>query len=335
MTQIKHKIKAFLDKNISSGYSVEFMDGDASLRSYARVYDGSKSCILMDASLDPQSMKSFLKVSDILCDSYSIPNIIASDHSFGLSLIEDLGDVSYTKLLKSDGDSEQEVYRYAVELLVDLHKMPAEKYHNKIDCYSTQMLLDEAVLILDWYYPFVMKRDISKKLRKEFVDILFFLLSLLHFKSECLVLRDYHADNLMWLKARSGIKKVGLLDYQDAVIGSYAYDLVSLLEDARRDVKDSVVSNMIDLYIKKSCLDRGQYMIDYNILGAQRNSKILGVFARKFLKNQDLRYLTFLPRVLKYLAQDLQHPALLPLKDWFFKADLLNSDALSKALEVA
>ena len=333
MSQQKNKIKKFLDKSIDSAYSIDFMEGDASLRSYARVRSKDKSFILMDSSLDRQSMTSFIKVTKLLSDGYSVPSIIASDYSCGLALIEDLGEESYTKLLYNNNTLEQELYQCAVELLVNLHKMPIDK-SCRVDHYSNDMLLDESVLLLDWYYPFIKKHEISKALRKEFIDIMLALLSNLNFQSHCLVLRDYHADNLMWIRERSDIKKVGLLDYQDAVIGSCAYDLVSLLEDARRDVSNNVAKQMIELYIDQSKVDRNQYMVDYSILGAQRNSKILGIFARKFLHDQNVRYLTFLPRVLSYLVKDLQHPVLSPLREWFLKVGLLNSESLSKALEV-
>jgi aminoglycoside/choline kinase family phosphotransferase len=137
------------------------------------------------------------------------------------------------------------------------------------------------------------------------------------------VLRDYHVDNLIWLDDRVGIKKVGLLDFQDAVMGSYAYDVVSLLEDARRTVTATVVDEMINYYLDRmKTLERRKFISDYKILGVQRACKIIGIFARKSVRDNDTRYLKHLPRVWGYIRQNIQHPMLMPVKLWFDKLKL-------------
>ncbi len=325
---IQDRVKKFVNGSLGSCRIVT-MEGDASLRSYCRVFDGKKSYILMDSSLDPQSMRSFLKVGNVLSGFYSAPKVLAIDSENHLALLEDLGEVSYTYLLERDQTHEAELYKHAVELLIDLHKRHMEI---KFDLYSNDLLLDEALLLIDWYYPLIMGKEISKALRREYIDLWLDVFSKIKLQKKCLVLRDYHADNLIWLQERGGVKKVGLLDFQDAVIGSVAYDMVSLLEDARRDVSAEVASEMIDLYIEGAKLDKVSFVVDYNIFGAQRNSKILGIFARKFVQDKDVRYLAFLPRVLAYLYNDLKHPALSLMMAWFVKAGLLDKAVLTKRL---
>lgn len=328
---IQDRIKNFVNKNLGADCRVIAMDGDASLRSYCRVFDGKESYILMDSSLDPESMRSFLKVGNALLGFYSVPKILAVDSQNHLALLEDLGEDSYTSLLKHDQKQEAELYKNAVELLVDLHGRHVDV---RFDSYSNDLLLDEVVLLVDWYYPLIMGKEISKTLRREYIDLWLEVFSKIRLQKKCLVLRDYHADNLIWLQDRSGVKRVGLLDFQDAVMGSVAYDLVSLLEDARRDVGSEVASEMIDLYIEGTKVDRESFVADYNILGAQRNSKILGVFARKFVQDKDVRYLAFLPRVLSYLCNDLKHSELSSMMEWFLKAGVLDRASLTRKLDV-
>jgi aminoglycoside/choline kinase family phosphotransferase len=132
-----------------------------------------------------------------------------------------------------------------------------------------------------------------------------------------MVCRHYHADNLMWLAERKAEQAVGLLDFQDALIGCPAYDLVSLLEDARRDVSPSLQKEMIEYYLSKSAIkDVQAFDTAYAVLGAQRNSKIVGIFARLAIRDTKPRYLGYLPRVWKHLEHDLSHPALAELKIW-------------------
>ncbi len=325
-------IKTFVSKHLSPEHDIISMAGDASLRSYSRIKHDKKSYILMDSSLDPESMRGFLKVGNVLSSGYSVPQVVAVDTDKHFAILEDLGDISYTKILQANKEMEKELYQHAVELLADLHGLSIDHKAHDLILYGDDLLLNEVLLLIDWYYPFLHGKEISDKLRKEFVDLWLGMFAKIHFKDHCLVLRDYHADNLMWLSNRKGIQKVGLLDFQDAVVGSYAYDLVSLLEDARRDVDSMVVAEMLNLYLNVASVEKDKFIVDYNILGAQRNSKILGIFVRKFIRDKDIRYLAFLPRVFAYLYNDLKHPVLKPIKDWFVKSGLLNEEYLTKTL---
>ena len=129
-------------------------------------------------------------------------------------------------------------------------------------------------------------------------------------------MRDYHAENLIWLPKRSAIKRVGLLDYQDALAGHPAYDLVSLLEDARRDTSSNLQKNMLDRYISKTELDAEEFVTAYNLLGAQRNIKIIGIFSRLSLRDKKSSYVNLIPRVWDHLMNNLNHKACSQLKQW-------------------
>jgi len=135
-------------------------------------------------------------------------------------------------------------------------------------------------------------------------------------------LRDYHSPNLIWLPERFGVARVGLLDYQDAVMGAPAYDLMSLLQDARRDVPENVETELYAYYWQQLehndiAYDREDFDIAYAILGAQRCTKILGIFARLADRDNKPAYLAHIPRVRAYLERNLQHPYLKDLKHWF------------------
>jgi aminoglycoside/choline kinase family phosphotransferase len=142
------------------------------------------------------------------------------------------------------------------------------------------------------------------------------LLAASSLQTNCFVHRDYHADNLMWLAARSGHAKIGLLDFQDALRGDAAYDVVSLLEDARRDVSPELAAKMRALYVAKSGVDASQFDAAYALLAAQRNAKIIGIFTRLAARDGKLHYLDFLPRVWRYFESDVTHPTLAPLAAW-------------------
>ena len=219
--------------------------------------------------------------------------------------MEDFGDGSYRKVLEKNTSSEEQIYQDAVDLLIELRKVEPPK---NLPVYDHKLLLREVMLFADWYLPNVTKKPLLDSQRKEFETCWLNLFSQLS-KPNMLVLRDYHSDNLMRLEENSGIKKVGLLDFQDAVIGVGAYDLVSLLEDARRDVDLSLQEKMLQHYIKKSNCDAKQYLLDYQILSLQRNIKIIGIFSRLAFRDNKQNYLNFLPRVFYYVNLRVEnHP---------------------------
>jgi aminoglycoside/choline kinase family phosphotransferase len=268
--------------------------------------------VLMDMPPGVLDLRPFLRAGRQLREwGLSAPQVLAADAEVGLALLEDLGDRSFSRALE-EGFNAALLYGAAIDLLVALqdrappHDLPA---------YDDAWLLREALLLIEWYAG-----DLEAGAIAEFRQIWLDLLPLARTCADCLVYVDYHADNLMWLPERRSHARVGLLDFQDARVGPPAYDLVSLLEDARRDVDPTLAEAMIRRYLAaRPELDPEALRAAYAILGAQRNSKILGLFSRLAKRDGKARYLALQPRVRAHLQRDLAHPAAAPLKDWFAK----------------
>lgn len=273
--------------------------------------------MLMDAPPPQENVRPYLVVARRLTAlGYSAPRIFAEDVERGLLLIEDFGDATYTRELAA-GVDEASLYAAAIDLLIDLHRQ-AGPWDHEIPAYDDERLLAEAALLVDWFLPALTGHDTSPDARAEFLGLWRSLLPEARRVPETLVLRDYHVDNLMRLPARQGIAACGLLDFQDAVIGPVTYDLVSLLEDARRDIAPSLVAAMLRRYLEAFPeLDEKTFHASYAILGAQRNAKIVGIFTRLDRRDGKPQYLAHIPRVWRLLESDLRHPVLAPMRAWF------------------
>jgi hypothetical protein len=326
--------------------------GDASARRYERLTLGSHKAVLMDAPpetgeasaeggrIKPAGYSAaarlavdcrpFAALARHLTDcGFSAPEIYGQDFAQGLLLLEDLGDDLFVRLLEgADGKREEELYVASADLLLALHTMPppeslalpgGETY--ALRAYDARVYQVEADLLIEWFLPAVLGRALSEAERADYHDAWRKVLPLAEALPRVLALRDYHAGNLMWLSRRKGIKRVGLLDFQDGLVGSPAYDLVSLLQDARRDVSPSLERSMLAHYVAKARarrdFDERKFRSAYAVLGAQRNAKIVGIFTRLSRRDGKPLYLTFLPRVWRYLSADLMHPELAPLHEWF------------------
>ena len=293
----------FLAKNGLKAAQRKALEGDASNRRYERIITPDRSYMLMIAPPGKEDVRPFIKVDKILRNSgLHAPEIIAEDPEGGFLLLEDMGDDLYSRVL-SKSNNELDLYRLALDVLEALPETA-----EGIQDYTTQKLLEESLLFTDWFA--------NDAPREEFISILTPILEQLDNTKKILVLRDYHADNLIYLPNELGLSRVGLLDFQDALLGHPAYDIVSLLEDARRDVSKETVSKLL------KGRDVG-FMRDYFILGAQRNLKIIGIFNRLKKRDGKENYLKFLPRVWAHLKGDLEHPVLHPLKDWMEKNNLI------------
>lgn len=283
--------------------------GDASNRRYMRLTqpDGARA-VLMDAPPDRgEDVRPFTAIARHLRRlGLSAPAILAEETHTGLLLLEDLGDALYARTLAQTPAMEPELYRAATDLLVELHRhAPPEG----LAPYSPPLMADLGTLALDWY------RDggpTSKHtpLRREFQATLETHLAALPETDSVLIQRDCHAENLIWLPDRTGVARVGLLDFQDAMRGHRAYDLVSLLQDARRDVSPATATAMLKHYIATTGADADAFSTAFHWLGAQRNLRILGVFARLCLRDGKPHYVDLIPRVWAHLQTDLRHPAL-------------------------
>ncbi len=288
---------------------------DASFRRYYRLTDGDRRAVLMDAPPPHEDVRPFVAVARMLrTHGLSAPEIFAEDHDLGALLLEDFGDDTYTRLLARGAD-ETELYTLAVDTLIALQRAVAAP--PALPPYDETALLGEAALLVDWYAPSVLGENLPAELREEYVELWRGVLPLAAPSAPTLVLRDYHVDNLMLLRGRAGVQGCGLLDFQDALSGPASYDLVSLLEDARRDVPQALRDAMIERYLAAfPGLDHGAFRRSAAILAAQRNAKIIGIFTRLWRRDGKPQYLGHIPRVWRLLEADLRAPVLRPVAAW-------------------
>jgi aminoglycoside/choline kinase family phosphotransferase len=290
--------------------------GDASFRTYDRVELDGKIAILMNAPPPMEDIRPFVKIATILNDAgFSAPSLLAQDVEHGFLLLEDLGDDSFTRLLKREPAREGELYHEAGALLAALHQLPAQAFAD-VAPYDMAVIHREADLLLEWYLRATRGANVATEALASWRDAWARIIAALPALPPVLVLRDYHADNLMWLPTRQTHLRVGLLDFQDALVGSPAYDLVSVLEDARRDVAPETVEAVLSDYVARTGVDAATLRLHYAVLGAQRNAKIIGIFMRLTLRDGKPHYLDYLPRVWAHFRHDLAHPALAEIAAW-------------------
>ena len=311
-------IDDFLMKAGWVGATRGLLAGDASFRRYERIKIEEKTAILMDAPPLKEGVRSFIKMTEHLIKlGYSVPRIFATDIGSGFLLLEDLGDATFTNALAS-GVNEKQLYQSAIDVLIDLHGRELSKVvPDDLANYDEEKLFTEVTLFVDWYIAGIFGGTVPDRVKSDFLDIWRRLISNIRINHETLVLRDFHADNLMWLPNRDGIRKCGLLDYQDAVIGSPAYDLMSLFEDARRDLKPNLACDLLDYYYAAFPeLDQNAFNKDYVILSAQRHCKVIGIFSRLAIRDGKSSYLDHIPRCWNLLDKACCRAELGLLKDW-------------------
>jgi len=290
---------------------------DASFRRYDRLTRAGESAVFMDAPPPRENVSIFNHIAGCLLEiELSAPRPLAIDEEAGFLLLEDFGDRTFTRALK-EGADEAELYRLATDLLIALHQRWPSRDAG-LPHYDEGRLLDEVALLVDWYLPALTGKPTPPALRESYLaawrEVVPAMLAVPH----KLVLRDFHVDNLMVIAGREGIARCGLLDFQDALFGPVTYDLVSLLEDARRDVSPAVAREMLARYQQAmGPLDRAAFEASYFALGAQRSAKIIGIFTRLCRRDGKAGYLPHIPRVWRLLEGDLGHPALAPVKQWF------------------
>ena len=345
-------IAAFLTRASWGAARISPLPGDASTRHYARLHLNGRRAMLMDQpqkaeapvappGATPEERKAlgynavarlagadcgrFVGVANYLRGlGFSAPEILDADAGAGLVLLEDLGDALYADVLGA-GQDEIAPYRAAADLLAELHSHEAPSRLSgdlPLFDYDETALLAEADLLTEWFMPLALGRAATESEIAEHRALWRAALAPLLRAPAFFVHRDYHAQNLLWLPQRAGTARVGLIDFQDAVRGSRAYDLASLIEDARRDVSPALATATLDAYLARSrtlgsALDENALRTELAIMAAQRNAKIVGIFARLHRRDGKSRYLSFLPRVWNYLEQDLRHPALAELRAWY------------------
>jgi aminoglycoside/choline kinase family phosphotransferase len=325
----------------------DFMQGDASSRAYERLTQPSgETAILMISPPRPDGPpvrggKPYSAIAKLAerVDAFvamdkglrglglSAPDIYAADLQTGLLLIEDLGGQG---VVNEAGPIPERTIA-AAEALAHLHgqRLPtilpvSEGLDHVIPDYDSQALEIETELLLDWYAPHIAGAALAAVTKKQFQRFWAPLIADIVQAPSTWVLRDYHSPNLIWLPAREGLRRVGIIDFQDAVLGHGAYDVVSLAQDARVDVPPELEMRVLAAYAAARrtadpAFDMAAFARAYAILGAQRATKILGIFARLDKRDGKPAYLKHLPRVSRYLMRNLAHPALVDLRNWHNK----------------
>ena len=280
--------------------------GDASARRYFRIADHGRSAILMDSPPPGEDPRPFIIVAQWLTErGFPAPAIIGTDLDQGLVLLEDFGDARMRETVDAAPESLLRMYEAAVDILIRLRAEPAGPWR----AYDRKELHREAGLLTEWYCPAIGLAVDTDGYVAAWDAVFDHALA----AEPVTVLRDYHAENLMLI---GGTDALGLLDFQDALAGHPAYDLVSLLQDARRDVEPAIEAAMLDRYRRITGVG-DDFDAAYHVLGAQRNAKIVGIFTRLWRRDGKPRYPALCPRVWRYLNADLEHAALAPVKAWF------------------
>lgn len=345
-------MKQFLVRSGWGEAIVTPLPGDASTRRYARLALGGRKAMLMD---QPQNTEAPAAPADateetrralgynalarlagadsarfiaaarwLRAHGLAAPEIYEADPALGFVILEDLGDALFAEVL-ADGGSEKELYEHAVEVLARIHARDAPgalEAGKPLFDYDLTALIAETDLLTEWFLPLALGRKASEEEGTEHRSLWRAALSEIATGRRVFVHRDYHAQNLLWLPERSGVGRVGLIDFQDAVAGSEAYDLISLIEDARRDVSPQMAEAATAHYLamrraQGARVNEAEFRRDMAVMAAQRNAKIVGIFARLYKRDGKARYLAFLPRVWTYLERDLAHPALAGLRAWY------------------
>ena len=340
------EIEVFLTAQGVDPATRRFLDGDASSRRYEKLRLENADVILMDMPQRPdgppvkdgnsysaiahlaENISAVVAVNDHLCAmGYGAPKIIACTLAHGLALIEDLGDAVFAPMMRR-GENMLAPMRAAVEVLADMasREWPTTvavrggKPH-VMASYDQAAQLTEVDLLPSWFHVHVHKTPAPEELKASFARAWSEILPLAMAPQPVWVLRDYHSPNLLWLPEREGLKRVGIIDTQDALLGHPAYDLASMLQDARVDIPfdfaDGLYAHYLSLRSQQKDFDAAGFATAYAILGAQRASKILGIFARLNMRDGKPQYLQHMPRVARYLKRNLEHPALRGIRDWF------------------
>ena len=313
------RIEAFLAAHGWAEAARSPLAGDASARRYERIALDGRRAVLMDAAGGRGALEPFMLIGGYLRSrGYSAPEIYAADEDAGLMLLEDLGDGRYTELIDGGFDCET-LFAAAIDVLIDLHGRTPEGLG--IATLDGGRLLGQVEILIDLYLPEITGAPASDTQRDDFLAAWRVVLPLAEALPASLILYDYHAPNLMWLPERQGLARVGLLDFQDAMIGPSAFDVVSLLENPRQDTDPALAEAMIARYLaRRPEIDAADFASAYAVLGAQRLARNLGNFIRLWRHEGKPGYLAHLPRMWRLLDNSLADPALAPLAAWFDEA---------------
>ena len=344
-------IREFLGNHSYGDTKRIHLTGDASARSYEMVITDNKKYLLMNSPALPdgpvleggkpysqiahlaEDVSAFVAIDKVLLNNgFMAPEILAQDIDAGLLLIEYFGSHG---ILHDDGNPNEARYMASMEFLAEMHEidwptkisLSADRTH-QIHAYNEQAILAEVDLLPQWYLPEVMNEALEEEQVNGFVSLWRGYIKQLEEVEKSLVLRDFHSPNILWLGQNSGTNRVGVIDFQDAVIGPCAYDVASLAQDARVDVSEELENVLLNHYVSKRLernpeFDVSGFKSAYAIMAAQRATKILGIFVR--LKNRDDKpgYMKHMPRIRDYLNRSLRHPDLAEMRNWMESVTIL------------
>lgn len=312
MADRAERLRAFLANTDWRTAHRQNVAGDASSRRYDRLTRSNGStAILMDAPPDKgEDVRPFCAIADFLRGAgLSTPEIFARDDENGFLILEDFGNDRFADIIPDIPHLERPLYEAATDVLSHIHSVDAPD----LEPFGNAMMAEVIDLAFSWY-----AMGAGADWQAPMAEVQAILPDILatHVAPPSVFMhRDYHAENMLWLPDREGVARVGLIDFQDAKLAHPAYDLVSMLQDARRDVPEDIERTMIARYVTNSGTDADAFSAAYHVLGAQRNLRILGVFARLCMHFGKAHYVEFIPRVYGLLMRDLEHPALAPIAD--------------------
>lgn len=351
MTTREELIRAFLSEASWGDARRGPLAGDASTRRYERLEGPKGKAVLMDWPRTPEvplpsGQRSYSEVAHLAVDcgpfvavddylrslGLTAPEILARDLDAGLLLLEDLGDAVLGGIIDCGegpaGEPLDEIYRACIDALITLQAAPAPESlplgggaRHVVPAFDDGVFRAELDVLLDWYFPVELGREAPADLRAEYHAIWTGLRPLIDAGSRTLFLRDFHSPNIIWLGQRQGAARIGLIDFQDALIGSRAYDVVSFLQDARRDVSPAREQAMLDYYVERASVDLSgfdetEFRASYAALGAERALRLIGLWPRLLKRDGKPQYMAHMPRTMDYLKRNLAHPALAPLAAW-------------------
>ena len=309
-------LNKFIEFNNISNNDMYLIETDASFRKYYRIR--GKNTLIMDAPFESgESVKSFHIIDKILLDmGVSVPVIYSIDENNGFILLEDLGEQIFSRILNHE--NEYQLYRNAVDVLAHIYlESNGNKFNKKeIPFYSIDKLLEESNLFCDWFMEKHCQIKLTSNEKLSYQEILKKIFKGINSKNSSLVLRDYHVDNLIFLKDRKGKKQVGVIDFQDAVIGSNSYDLVSLLEDVRRPITGHLKEKLIEEYIRLTSYDPKKLLEEMRFFSVQRNLKIIGIFSRLKYRDQKPKYMKLIKNAWNFIDLHIKDPSFTELKSW-------------------
>ena len=303
-------IRVFCNKNSINFKSLKPLKNDASKRRYYRFTNNTKEFLLMDSSLEKDSLKRFIKISNWLKSKHlSSPEIFIKDQKHGILIIEDFGNTKYSILCKKEKEKKEFYYRQAINLLILLSE---KKKPSFLKDYDHRILKEELSLYIKW------ELNIKKNTKafKDWNRIWNNLIKNISNEKTAVVLRDFHVDNIFYLRDRNNLEKIGLIDFQDSLIGHPAYDLVSLLQDVRVFISLKKQVEFYNYYTKHAKINKNEFKYAYLVLGTQRLFKIIGIFKKLAIKQGKLDYLRYLPRTKQLIKYNLKNPIFNELKMW-------------------